>query len=99
METYRDTFDFPVVDYYRKVGFDLKKDSFETLSNEFIGGYIQSRLELTLHNGATEALNYFKERNLPQCMLSASQLDALKQTLNEHAIDFYFKTVLGLDHH
>ncbi|MCZ6673485.1 MAG: HAD hydrolase-like protein [Verrucomicrobia bacterium] len=98
-DTYRDTFDFPVIDYYKRLGFDFEKESFETLSNEFIGGYIDARQTLKLHSGAIEALNFFRQRGLPQCILSATELNALNLTLKEHQIDRYFKTVLGLDHH
>ena len=97
--TYRKTFDFPVVEYYRRVGFDFEKDSFEMLSNEFINGYIQLRRSLPLHAGAIEALQYFNNLNVPQCMLSATQRKALQQTLQEHSIAHFFKNVLGLDHH
>ena len=99
VETYRDTFDFPVIDYYRRIGFDLEKHDFKELSNEFISGYISKRRQLTLHKGANSALQLFKSRGIPQCMLSASQTSALKESLEEHSIDHYFKTVFGLDHH
>ena len=52
-----------------------------------------------LHDGALEALQFFETRKLSQCMLSASHLDALNQTLQEHGIEKNFKTVLGLDDH
>ena len=98
-ERYKSTFNFPIVDYYKRVGLDLKKESFESISNEFIREYIHSRHRLVLHEGALESLNLFDERKLPQCMLSASQHEALTQTLQEHGIENYFKTVLGLDDH
>lgn len=99
IETYRETFGFPVIDYYRRIGFDLERHDFKILSDEFISGYISKRRELTLQKGAIPALQFFKARGIPQCMLSASQTSALKESLQEHSIDHYFKTVLGLDHH
>ena len=99
LEEYRDLFDFPVIEYYKKIGFDLEKHPFEVLSEEFISGYIASRKNLPLQEGAMEALSYFRERELPQCVLSATQSESLHQTLREHNIDHFFKTVLGLDHH
>lgn len=99
IEAYQNTFDFPVIHYYRRLGFNLENVSFESLSDAFISGYIEARKKLSLHFGATKALQFFQEKNLPQCMLSASQVDALNQTLVEHDIDHYFKSVLGLGHH
>jgi phosphoglycolate phosphatase len=96
---YRDTFDFPVIEYYKRIGFDLEKFPFESLSQEFIENYIAERKNVALQPGAKEALDFFKRRNTPQCILSATQLEALKETLREQSIEPYFKTVLGLDHH
>ena len=83
LEDYRKLFDFPVIEYYRRIGFDLEEHPFETLSNEFISEYIQSRKDLPLQPGALEALTFFRERNIPQCVLSATQSDALRKTLDE----------------
>ena len=92
-------FDFPVVEYYRRIGFDLEKHPFEILSEEFISGYISSRKSLPLQAGALKALQFFKDRNIQQCVLSATQADALKETLQEYELTHFFKTILGLDHH
>ena len=99
LEDYRRLFDFPVIEYYRRIGFDLKKHPFETLSNEFISEYIQLRKNLPLQPGALEALTFFKDNKIPQCVLSATQSDALIKTLDEHKLTSFFKTTLGLDHH
>ena len=96
---YKRTFNFPIIDYYKRIGLDLEKETFETISNELISAYIHSRHNLILHDGALKALNFFDARKLPQCMLSASQHETLLQTLKEHGIENYFKTVLGLDDH
>jgi phosphoglycolate phosphatase len=67
---YKRTFNFPIIDYYKRVGLDLEKETFETISNELISAYIHSRHNLILHDGALKALNFFDARKLPQCMLS-----------------------------
>ncbi|MCB1121660.1 MAG: HAD hydrolase-like protein [Verrucomicrobiae bacterium] len=99
LEAYRESFDFPVIEYYKRIGFDVSEESFKALSNEFISTYHRSRNSLALHKDAENALKYFRSKCLPQCMLSASQSDSLKQTLKDYNIGQYFKTVLGLDHH
>ena len=38
-DLYKEVFGFPVIDYYRKIGFDFKRESFENLSIEFIEAY------------------------------------------------------------
>ncbi len=96
---YREAFDFPVIDYYRKLGFNLKKDSFEDLTHEFISAYERKRWSLKLHSGAKEALQVFQRNRIPQCMLSAANQESLLSNLGQHGITSYFKSILGLDHH
>ena len=38
-DRYMETFDFPVKDYYRKLGFNFKSEPFEISGTEFIVGY------------------------------------------------------------
>lgn len=96
---YRETFDFPVIDYYRKLGFNLKEDSFEALTEEFIGAYESKRRSLKLHSGAKEALQVFQGNRIAQCMLSAANMESLLSNLCQHGITSFFKSILGLDHH
>ena len=36
LDRYQRLFEFPVIDYYRKLGFDFTKESFEKTGTEFI---------------------------------------------------------------
>ena len=37
--SYREKFGFPIIDYYRKIGFDFEKISYKELANEWIKIY------------------------------------------------------------
>lgn len=39
VDQYQNVFTFPVINYYRQVGFDLERESFEALSTEYMRGY------------------------------------------------------------
>src|SRR5690606_20051965 len=39
MDDYKRRFRFPVIDYYRELGFDFGRTPFETLSEQFMGLY------------------------------------------------------------
>lgn len=39
MERYRNAFGFPITGYYEKIGIDLKKESFEVLTEKFVQQY------------------------------------------------------------
>ena len=46
---YTEIFGFPVIDYYRRLGFDFEDESFEIIGTEFIDGYEAHKFELELH--------------------------------------------------
>ena len=48
LRQYQELFDFPVVDYYVKLGFDFEKESFEIVGTEFIDYYEERRHEANL---------------------------------------------------
>ena len=49
VEKYREIFSFPVKDYYKKLGFDLNKESFHKSGMEFIKAYKKRRYEADLY--------------------------------------------------
>ncbi len=51
-ESYRAQFDFPVIEYYERLGFDLVTEAFEDLSVEFNNEYDRRREECLLHEDA-----------------------------------------------
>ena len=55
--------------------------------------------ELQLHQGATDVLEYLKNLDVPQSLLSASSQVMLNQILINHDLNDYFTTILGTDNH
>src|SRR5262245_32168867 len=75
--TYREIFCFPVVDYYRRLGFDFTKVPFEVLSDHFMAGYRRHAPTLALHRGARDLLAALREDGMRQSVLSAAKEDHL----------------------
>lgn len=94
---YLEIFDFPVIDYYRRLGFDFERDPFAVLGAEFIRRYEARRLESPLHGGAVATLDFAHERGLPQSVLSAYRHDTLVELLAHFNLSHYFVDVLGSD--
>ena len=59
-DDYRQNFNFPVINFYKYLGFDTSADSFASISHEFIQTY-EARwlLECNLHADAKLVLNDF----------------------------------------
>lgn len=96
-ERYLEIFTFPIIEYYKLAGFDFNKHSFENLSVEFINLYQKASLECSLYDGVIELLEKLKKLNKNIILLSASQLDNLKEQVYHFKIEKYFTKILGLD--
>jgi Predicted phosphatases len=97
-ERYKEIFEFPVVNYYNQLGFDLVKDPFESISVEFITNYQRESLGAKLNESTISVLEHIKAVGLKQVILSASQIENLEEQVNFFGIRDYFDSLLGLDH-
>ncbi len=94
---YREVFDFPVVDFYRRIGFDFSAESFDDVAVEYIAEYNKKRFECSLHKGAVEVLNAYIESGLTQSILSAYQQKMLAEAVEYFGISGLFSDMVGLD--
>lgn len=99
LERYQRVFDFPVIDYYRRLGFDLERTPFEEVGTAFIRAYERRRLECELHDGARTALQILRQAGVTQSVLSAYEQSTLESLLEHFDIQSYFEQVTGNDDH
>ncbi len=96
-EEYKNVFCFPVKKYYELAGVDLKKDSFEDLSQWFIAEYQPASYRCCLFPNLVSTVLELKNRGIKVAVLSASQIDNLIDQLKQFKIYDLFDAVLGLD--
>jgi phosphoglycolate phosphatase len=96
---YQEIFDFPVEKYYRQLGFDFSKESFEKVGSEFIVLYEQRRHTLRLQPGARSLLRDLHHRGAQQLVLSAYRQATLDTLLKEKKLHHYFSGITGADDH
>lgn len=94
---YLEVFGFPLKDYYEKAGITYEKESFMEIANFFIVNYQPASLNLKLHEGVKETLEYFQNKNIKNICLSASQKTNLLEQLKHYGILKYFDEVIGTD--
>ncbi len=70
---YQQEFDFPVRDYYRRIGFDFARYPYEELAAEFIGLWDRRCAECSLRPRAREVLHALAASGHQQTILSASE--------------------------
>jgi len=97
IDTYRKQFSFPVKDYYIRLGFNFSVESFDQIANEYIAEYNRRRFECQLHKGATEILDFLKDRGINQSILSAYHQDMLEEIVDYFKLTSYFNNLAGLN--
>ena len=97
--SYKEVFSFPVKNYYEIIGFDFSKEDFEIPAKEFIDLYDSSVKNCTLHFSAVEILEFFRQKQYPQFVLSAMKQPMLEKTLKHNGIFHFFEGVAGLNDH
>lgn len=96
-DAYRSAFGFPVINYYRHLGFDFGRESFEQLSHLYIAAYQDRREECALHPRTREVLGAIRDAGLGQSILSAYEQDMLDTLVDRMDLRRYFDHLMGND--
>jgi phosphoglycolate phosphatase len=94
---YRDIFDFPVKRYYEQLGFDLEREVWDELAQEFHRHYARHARESQLHADVDELMPALSAAGYGMSVLSACEITLLERMLTEHGLRQYFEHVYGLD--
>ncbi len=94
---YQDVFTFPVKDYYQKLGFDFSQTPFTKLADEFIHEYKKRMFGTKLYPNTKDVLEYLQQTGAKQFVISAMEIEKLKQAIENKGISQYFETILGLN--
>ena len=98
-DQYLQFFTFPVIEYYRRLGFDFEKEPFSVSGTEFINEYNARAFEPQLHDGIIDLIAELNENGVSHSILSASSQKILNKLAKHHNINHYFIAVLGQDNH
>lgn len=99
IDSYREVFGFPISDYYKKIGIDFEKESFEVLTSKFISDYLTNVHKCKLQNGAMSILNEVNNKKIKQFILTAAHKESVISLLKHYVIEQVFEQVEGLDNH
>lgn len=97
VEEYRKVFKFPIIEYYRDLGFDFDKEPYEKLAPIWVDLYNANSKYSTLQSGAVESLERCRMLGLSQVLLSATERNMLIGQIKALNIYGYFDEIMGLD--
>ena len=63
-EKYQEVFDFPIIDYYRRIGFDFDKEPYEDIAVEWVAEYTAREKTANTVEGVRELMELFKNNGL-----------------------------------
>lgn len=92
---YFELFGFPIVDYYRRLGFDFSREPYEVLAHEWIAEYRSRERDVPLRAGVVDLLSAVKEAGIPQVVLSATESSMLNEQLRDLGVAGYFSEIVG----
>ncbi len=95
-EDYRENFSFPVINYYRKLGFNVSKEKFEEIGKVFIKNFNAKRFDCKLNDGALSVIQKIHEHKIPQSILSAYEINFLNEAVEFFGVKKYMSKISGL---
>ena len=98
-EKYEEIFDFPVEKYYRAVGFDWSRESFQEAGTEFIVEYEKRKKECALQAEADGLLEKIAKGGWSQAVLSAYSHHSLDEFLGHFGVRRHFRSIAGSRDH
>ena len=82
VDEYRHAFGFPIIDYYRSLGFDFEKEDYYTvLAPEWVNHYLARVPRTRAFEGVRETLEAAEQLGVVQVLLSASEVNQLTSQL------------------
>lgn len=97
IEHYRRVFRFPIIEYYRGLGFDFERESYEEIAPKWVALYLDRVKSAKLYDDVVDSLKAIKEKGIIQTVLSATERGMLIRQLDDLGIRAYFDETLGLD--
>ena len=95
LEEYHSVFGFPIIEYYRRLGFDFSKTPYNDLAVEWVEIYDSLANKAFLYKDALQLLKLIQDSTAKQLILSATELKMLTKQLKSLGIYGYFDDVLG----
>jgi len=94
---YHNAFCFPIVEYYKNVGFNFNEEIFEDVAEEYITLYHANKSgNCALYPNTEPILDSIYKSGISQIILSASEMNHLISQIREFDIVDYFDEILGL---
>lgn len=96
VDYYKSEFSFPIIDFYRKLGFDLEKEDFTLIARQYARLFDEGYPSADIFSDAEEMLRLIKHSGREQLIISASEQGYLLKQVEYFELSHYFTDILGV---
>ncbi len=96
-EEYRRVFRFPIIEYYRALGFDFDKEPYEVIAPLWVEQYLINVQKAEIFSDVRSTISVFANGGVKQVLLSATEKNMLKHQLCDLGLCDSFEEIMGLD--
>ncbi len=96
-EDYHKVFGFPIIDYYRRLGFDFDKEPYEVIAPIWVEEYLRNVKSAEIFFDVKKTVEKLRSMGVKQFVLSATELDMLESQLSDLGLKDMFDGIFGLD--
>ena len=96
-EDYYAHFRFPIIEYYRSLGFDFESEPYEVLAPIWVEQYLINVKNAPMCEGVFETLTRLKNAGVRQVIISVTEINMLRGQLEDLGILEFFDEIRGLD--
>lgn len=96
VDEYREIFDFPVENYYRRLGFDFSLEPYNKLARIWVSLYKSASYKITLTPKIEDVLREINRLGISQHILSASEKVMLEDQIGILGVQCFFDKIYGL---
>ncbi len=97
LDAYRRAFGFPVIDYYRRIGFDFDRVSYEVLAPEWVAYYRKFAANVKPFPEIPAILESIRKKGIPQLIVTASYRGLIEEQIGALGLRDHFSEILALD--
>lgn len=96
LDYYRREFGFPIIDFYRSVGFDFEREDYSLIAKRYIELFDEGYPQAEIFPDAVELLPLIKQSGTEQLIISASEQSCLLKQVDHFGLSDYFSDILGV---
>ena len=97
VEKYHSVFGFPIMEYYKRIGFDFEKVPYSVLAHEWVDIYLRRVKEAKVKDEIRAVIDSLSEMSMKQTVLSMTDKNMLVSQIKELGLYDTFDEIYGLD--